>query len=379
MVPRMSRVGRSGWAALLLPLGGLLLLGVAEQARAQDAQTEGEGEAEATEEAAEATEGEAEAEVEAEGEASEEAEGETEPAEAPAQPAEPEPPATLDPPPPPPIMVVVLPERRVPEETSQAAGAFVESHLAELAGRREVHLLAAPQILEAVTACEEDTCYGGILEEAGAAAGVIVRMSRRGVRYPTTIELRDPVSGTLRGEVVEVDVPRNTEPAEALTPVMEQVQAQMPAPPPPDPTLLVTVNVDGADVSIDGISIGISPVAPVTVASGFHNVQVTMDGYLSVQRRTQVAPGDTGRVDVTLDPMSPEQVAANAQTDEGGGSDVFERPITEEWWFWTLIGGGAVLVIGAAIIIGMVAAQGDDTNAMLPTGVPLPRIEGGMF
>ncbi len=356
----------AGWAALLL-------VGAVGVAHAQDA---ADGDAA----------GQAEVTLQADGEGvTAEAEAQAPEAQAPATtaiqaPRPAQPPATLEPPPPAPIMVAVLPQRRVPEEAAAAIGAAVAQALDEPAGRRDVHALGNPEIVARIAACEEDACYGAILAEAGAASGMFVTVTRRTRTYQLVFESRDPVSGALRAEAVTAEIPRDGAPADAMPGLLEQLTPLIPDPPPPDPTLLVTVNVDGAAVSIDGVAIGESPVAPVTVASGFHAVQVTRDGYAMVQRRTQVAPGDTARVDVTLTALSPDQVAsAGGATSGGETNEVFETPITEEWWFWTLVAGGAVLVIGAAIIIGMVASQGSSTNNMLPTGLPLPRIEGGMF
>ncbi|MGE0785181.1 MAG: PEGA domain-containing protein [Sandaracinaceae bacterium] len=293
----------------------------------------------------------------------------------------PAPPRTLDPPPPAPIMVVARAEGRgISDDRVTAVSSALVQALAAPAGRREVHALGAAPVLERFAACSDDACYGGVLAEAGAAAGVFATLTRRGSRHTLSIQLRDPVSGTVRGEPIETPITATQEPSEALLPVLDAIVAQMPSPPPPDPTILVTVNLDGAAVSIDGISIGNSPVAPVTVASGFHEVSVTLDGYAAQQRRTQVAPGDSGRVDVTLHSLTPETVAAQGGGGQRDDNAVFERPITEEWWFWTLIGAGALLVIGGIIVIGIVAGSSGPQDTSLPrTGVPLPMIEGGMF
>lgn len=337
-------------------------------AAAQDAETTQAAPAEAGSDG-EATESEA-----AEGDA------QAAPSEAPPQPQQPPArPETLDPPPPPPLMVAVMPGRRVPAETATALGAALAQALDEPAGRRDVHALGNPEIVERIAACEEDACYGGILAEAQAAGGVFVAMERRGRRYDLTITLRDPVSGAARGEPIEGQLERDADPTEAAAGLLEQLVPQLPSPPPPDPTLLVTVNVDGAEVQIDGISIGESPVAPVTVAAGFHEIAVMRAGYSSTRRRTQVAPGDSARVDITMTSLSPEDVAQQNGGAAGTGSDdLYETPLIEQWWFWALIGGGALIVIGAAIGIGFAAASGGTQMVDTPTGIPLPRIEGGI-
>lgn len=367
MVARMLGKRLFCWVAVAL----LGVSAASSTAWAQDAET--------PETAPEATNGEATEGEAAEGGADESAQA-AEPQAAPQPPPQPERPQTLDPPPPPPLMVVVMPGRRVPADSATALAAAFASALDEPAGRRDVHPLGNPAILERLAACEEDACYGGVLAEAQAAGGVFVGMERRGRRYDLTITLRDPVSGAARGEPIEGRLERDADPAETVAGLLEQIVPQLPSPPPPDPTLLVTVNVDGAQVQIDGIDIGESPVAPVTVAAGFHEVAVMRAGYASTRRRIQVAPGDSARVDVTLTALSPDLVAQNGggNTSGNGNDEVFETPITEEWWFWTLIGGGALLVIGLAIGIGFAASSGGSQMVDNPTGLPLPRIEGGI-
>ena len=286
--------------------------------------------------------------------------------------------------PPPPIMVLVVPARRVPDAISASASAALVTQLEAMSGGRPVLAVGAQAqaMIDAIAACEDDACVGALLAEAGAQAGAVLRLSRSRRGVSASLELRDPVSGTLRHEPIEGELPRTEDGvAEALASLSAQLEGSMPSPPPPPATLLVTVNVDGAAIELDGTEIGESPVAAVEVADGDHTIVVRADGYNIERRSTRVAPGARARVDVTLTEVgavsqltgeAPDPDNPWAQPSEGEGE------LTEQWWFWTAIGGGAALLLGVVIIIGVAASdQGPPPEPPDPTGIMLPPIMGG--
>ncbi|MCZ7677361.1 MAG: hypothetical protein M5U28_00700 [Sandaracinaceae bacterium] len=84
--------------------------------------------------------------------------------------------------------------RGVPDEMAAAAQQAVVDRVSAMAGGRPVHALGAAEIRDAIAACGDDACIGAQLGQAGAQAGVIVRLrGRRPVH--ATLEIRDPVSG----------------------------------------------------------------------------------------------------------------------------------------------------------------------------------------
>jgi hypothetical protein len=280
-----------------------------------------------------------------------------------------------------PIMVVVQTMGRAAPELTAAAQQALVDQLTAMSGGRPVHALAAEDVLAQIAACSDDACHGAILASANAQTGVYLRLRARGRRpLEAAIELRDPVSGATRmpaavaGEL-PLDAAQIPAAMQALT---AQVQGAMPSPPPPPSTLLVTVNVDGASVSIDGTDAGTSPIAAVEIAEGPHDVSVTLAGYRAVRRRIEVRPGEQARVDITL------ALAGAASVDvEGPAGDedpgFFREPaastdITGEWWFWTIIGGGAAVLI--AIAIGVGVAVSSSGQPVEPMGIMLPPIEG---
>jgi hypothetical protein len=275
--------------------------------------------------------------------------------------------------PPAPIMVAVLPAGRVPDPVVEAAQTAMVDAVTAMASGRPVHALVAPELRQTLAGCGDDACIGALLAQAGAQAGVIVRIGPRPRRpYQATIEMRDPVSGTAR-QTVEGELPLD---AAAVGPaaraLAEQLRDAMPSPPPRPATLTVTVNVDGARVSVDGEEIGVSPVAPIDVVEGPHEIAVLMPGYLSARRQVRVSSGEQARVDINL---TPSGVAA--ATEPGGTAPAAGGDVTGEWWFWTAIGVGAAVLAGIAIGIGVAASSGGQ-GMQDPRGILLPPIVGGM-
>jgi hypothetical protein len=139
---------------------------------------------------------------------------------------------------PPPMMVVVLPDRRVPAELAAAASAAVVSQVEPMARGRAVHALGAAEMVAAIAACSDDACIGAHLGQAGAQGGVILRLARGRRGIEATLELRDPISGTMRREAVTGPLPSAADGvAEALAPLSAQLEEAMPSPPPPPATL----------------------------------------------------------------------------------------------------------------------------------------------
>lgn len=278
-------------------------------------------------------------------------------------------------------MVVVLTSGRVPDDVAAAVQNALVAQLTPMAGGRPVHALGAPELRSAIEACTDDACLGGLLAQAGAQAGVIARLATtRGRRVQASIEIRDPVSGTPRREAIALELPAAAEVPAALEAVTAQLEGAMPSPPPPPATLLVTTNIDGARVQLDGDDVGISPVGPVEVADGQHELLVTARGYLQVRRQLRIQPGENARFDATLTPIDAAAVgdasgSVDWQTDGAGGSGGDE--LTDQWWFWTAIGGGAAAIIAISIGIGVAVANSSTPAQLDPTGIPLPPITAG--
>jgi hypothetical protein len=92
-------------------------------------------------------------------------------------------------------------------------------------------------------------------------------------------------------------------------------------------TLLVTSPIAGARVSVDGRPHGQVPVE-VKLDPGPHAVRVEQDGFDTSDSTVVVVTGQRKAVDVAL----------------------YSRPITQQWWLWTLVGVGITgIAVGIAV------------------------------
>src|SRR5205823_4055464 len=57
----------------------------------------------------------------------------------------------------------------------------------------------------------------------------------------------------------------------------------------------------GARVSIDGLEVGVAPLSmPVWLSAGAHRLEISLDGYRSLQRNLDVAPDADERLSLSL-------------------------------------------------------------------------------
>jgi serine/threonine-protein kinase len=75
-----------------------------------------------------------------------------------------------------------------------------------------------------------------------------------------------------------------------------------PAPPPPAPATgeLKLVVIPWAQVSVDGQPVGTSPLKPLRLPVGVHNVVLTNPGFQPLQKKVTVEPGKTTTLEVDL-------------------------------------------------------------------------------
>jgi hypothetical protein len=126
----------------------------------------------------------------------------------------------------------------------------------------------------------------------------------------------------------------------------------------------VTLNVDGADVLVDDVSVGTSPLAePVTVNVGRRKVSATSSGYTPAQRAVDVpGAGETTEASLELIKIGttpPPQVPAEPA-----------RPNFPIYTWASLGATGATLVVTFALGGVAVSAHGSLETALGPTGSP---------
>jgi hypothetical protein len=273
--------------------------------------------------------------------------------------------------PPPPVMVIALATGRVPVELVDAVRDALVAQVTPMAGGRPVLPLRDGLMLAAVAACADAPCVGAQVASGQAVGAVVARLSRTRTRGPVDvrIEMVDPVSGAPRTPPIALQVLDAASAGPALEPLVATLRAAMFSPPLPPPQVLISVNVDGATVRIDGEIIGESPVAQRRVRAGRHVILVQHPDYLAGRREIDVAAGDSERVDITLQSL----VAAGIDPRSVGGADpaASEPAWFERWEVWAGVGGGVVLV---SVIIGASVAASSSGAPPSPQGIPLPPI-----
>jgi hypothetical protein len=272
----------------------------------------------------------------------------------------------------PPVMVAVLTSGRVPEDVAAATATALVEQVRPMAGGRPVLPLALEEMRARLAACADAACQGAFLGETGVIGAVIARLSRRTARgaVAITLEMIDPMSGAPRVTPITGELADAATAPATLATMVEQLRGSMFSPPPPPPTLLVTVNVDGATVMIDGTSVGESPIASQRLTHGRHVVMVTRSGYSGVRREIDLEPGEQERLDLTLERAT--LLPTQEMLADGTVATRVEPPWYEQWYVWVGVGAGVLVIAG--VIIGVVVATQPPPVTPDPAGVQLPGL-----
>jgi len=149
--------------------------------------------------------------------------------------------------------------------------------------------------------------------------------------------------------------------------------------------IVVTANMDGASVLLDGVKVGRTPLSLDAVEIGVHTVAVAKLGTSPFTTSLVVEADKTVELAVVLEGLKPIDVPDAGGGDGGdgtgggagglggaaggaGGSGAGTPPgggILGQWWFWTGLG---VVLVGVGIAVGYAAAGGVPG---LPDGTPL--------
>jgi tetratricopeptide (TPR) repeat protein len=120
-------------------------------------------------------------------------------------------------------------------------------------------------------------------------------------------------------------------------------------------TLRIDVSVDGAEVTVDGVMIGVSPIAgAVVVGAGRRKVTVIHEGYSPWERYVDLAGRVSERMDVKLISLTGPGVDGG----QDGGIDGV---------FWASAGATALLAAGTGFAAYRTLAARDDYEAQLAT------------
>ncbi|MEM6786877.1 MAG: PEGA domain-containing protein [Myxococcota bacterium] len=119
--------------------------------------------------------------------------------------------------------------------------------------------------------------------------------------------------------------------------------------------VVVKTDPEGATITIDGEPAGLSPLT-VQADRGRHEIEISLDGFDTVEDVVTVDPGRDATVNITL---------------------TSETPVYEAWWFWTSI--GAAVVVGGALTATFVAlnTERDPIAGDIDPGLVQAPIRGG--
>ena len=132
----------------------------------------------------------------------------------------------------------------------------------------------------------------------------------------------------------------------------------------------ITCDVRGAEVSVDGQRVGLTPLQhKVYLKPGPHGVQVSKAGRVLFRRTVDLGRGEqlllsVARAPVALTPVAVRPTAAPRA-----------RPFYQKWWFWTAVG----VVVAGAVVGGVVGSQAGGSG-WVPGGdsgsIRLPALHG---
>ncbi|APR85896.1 Dihydrolipoamide acetyltransferase [Minicystis rosea] len=128
---------------------------------------------------------------------------------------------------------------------------------------------------------------------------------------------------------------------------------------------VVNVSVDraGAEVFVDGASVGKAPLAdPVFVEPGKHLIEIKMDGYEPQLSAREMAPGATADLKLTLVPAAPAPVKTAAPPlapiAAPPAAQPWQAPVVQKPNRAILYGGIAGSVVAASVGIGLAIGSG---------------------
>jgi hypothetical protein len=134
-------------------------------------------------------------------------------------------------------------------------------------------------------------------------------------------------------------------------------------------TWWVKVNIDGADIFLDGKPVGRSPlVAPLFVEPNSHEIEVKKEGYLPEKELAAIAPNTESETNFVMKPAP--AVVTPKEPDKKIEKPIVEPPSppSPAWRTYGIIGGGALTALGLGLGIGLsvsASGKGDEAAAQL--------------
>ncbi|MBW2523481.1 MAG: PEGA domain-containing protein [Deltaproteobacteria bacterium] len=132
----------------------------------------------------------------------------------------------------------------------------------------------------------------------------------------------------------------------------------------------VTVNVEDAEILIDDVLVGMSPLAePVAVSAGRRSVTASKEGRISATRRIEVAGGDRMRVELTLtEPAAPAPAPSPASVPAPQPQPSQPPPTpAPNVGLWVSVAATGLLAVGTGVVGGLTLAAKSDFDEQLET------------
>jgi PEGA domain len=136
----------------------------------------------------------------------------------------------------------------------------------------------------------------------------------------------------------------------------------------------VKSNVAGAEVSVDGVSMGLLPLStPLLVSAGSRRITVSKRGYATVERTIIVTGDDETQVEVPLEPLSSAAQGKN----KASGAELPQRDGPSNTGTWVSVAATGVFASGAAVFGLMARSKNGELDDAL-NGYPLDngRVDG---
>jgi hypothetical protein len=214
----------------------------------------------------------------------------------------------------------------------------------------------------AARACADAACLGTLGRGHAHAYLLVLTVDRTATTgVPWTVSARMVDAGADRDMgMAQVEVPAGTTDwASVLGPGLEPLVRQLPAAPAPSGTLLVTSNVAGAEVFVDGSRIATIPMEPANLAVGPRSLRVRADRHSDFVQDVRIEPAQELRVDATLAGLAPAPDPPDT------------RPFYRRPWVWGVAGGVVLTGVVVAIVI---ATSGGEESTVEDGAVPIPPL-----
>jgi tetratricopeptide (TPR) repeat protein len=120
--------------------------------------------------------------------------------------------------------------------------------------------------------------------------------------------------------------------------------------------LTVTSNVDGAELSVDGVTVGKLPlIKPILVSTGVRRLSLQKPGFTRGERTVSVAGGERPVIEISLEPLRAAPASSTRPAGEAPGAPA-ERSHTGVWIGVVTTG----VLAGGAVTFGLLARHNNE-------------------